>query len=255
MARSTQSTPEPDHSHESGRLWLADASAPAPELTERLHRAEQRCTTLQAEVADAQARLALLRQELDGTRAGERRAQHLAHHDSLTGLPNPRLFMARLAQRLSDWPNDTSVPDADRLAPCVVFLDLDGFKRVNDSYGHAAGDALLKAVAQRLSATVRTGDLVARMGGDEFACLLDGPLPDEQLARLAHKLFAALAASITLPLPGLGKVTLQVMPSIGLARCPQDGADPTALLAAADAAMYRAKRTHTQVAFASGPQV
>jgi diguanylate cyclase (GGDEF)-like protein len=173
-------------------------------------------------------------------------------HDGLTGLPNQRFFMARLTQVLAGW---TPAPPAgaDITAPSVVFLDLDGFKQVNDTHGHPTGDALLQAMATRLSATVRTGDVVARMGGDEFACLLEGPLPGPQLKRLAQKLFVKMAAPVTLPLPRGGRVTLQVAPSIGLARCPQDGTTPETLLAAADAAMYSAKRAHSQVAFASAP--
>jgi diguanylate cyclase len=235
--------PQQDQSHESGRLMLAA----------QLRQSLQRCDALQTEILNTQAILAHLRQELDGTRAGERRAYHLAMHDGLTGLPNQRFFMARLAQVLAGWTPEPPT-GADVTAPSVVFLDLDGFKQVNDTHGHLAGDALLQAMASRLGATVRNGDVVARMGGDEFACLLEGPLPGPQLKRLAQKLFVKMAAPLTLPLPQGGRVTLQVAPSIGLARCPQDGTTPETLLAAADAAMYQAKRSRSQVAFGSAPR-
>ena len=253
MPRRASPTLSQDPSHESGRLRLANPAPPStPELAEQLRHSQQRCDALQTEVLNTQATLATLRQELDGTRAGERRAHHLAMHDGLTGLPNQRFFMARLTQVLAGW-SPTPPAGADVTAPSVVFLDLDGFKHVNDTHGHPAGDALLQAMATRLSTIVRTGDVVARMGGDEFACLLEGPLSGPQLKRLAQKLFVKMAAPVTLPLPRGRRVTLQVAPSIGLARCPQDGTTPDALLASSDAAMYSAKRTHSQVAFASNP--
>lgn len=243
----------PDLAHENGRLWFHPSSElPYADLADRLRQSLQRCEALQAEVLNTQATLASLRQELDGTRDGERRAHHLAMHDGLTGLPNQRFFMSRLQQVLAGW---TPAPAAgtDVTAPSVLFLDLDGFKQVNDIHGHPVGDALLVAMAHRLIAAMRTGDVVARVGGDEFACLLEGPMPGPQLSRLARKLFSKMAAPVTLPLPLGGHVTLQVAPSIGLARCPQDGITPDQLLAAADAAMYCAKRAHTHVAFASTP--
>ena len=90
-------------------------------------------------------------------------------------------------------------------------------------------------------------------GDDEFAGLLEGPLSDPQLKRLSQKLFVKMAAPVTQPLPRGRRVTLQVAPSIGPARCPQDGTTPDGLLVSADAAMYSVKRTHSQVAFASNP--
>ncbi len=225
-------------------------SGASPTLAHQLLLTLQRCEALQAEVVQAQATLNSLRQELDGTRAGERRANHLAMHDALTGLPNQRLFMARLAQMLTAL--DVAAPGSIReaSAPNVLFLDLDGFKRVNDTHGHGMGDALLRAIASRLSATVRAGDVVARIGGDEFVCLLEGPLSKLQLGRLACKLYARLSEPVQLSTaPDL---TLRVSPSIGLARCPHNGTTPSELLAAADAAMYLAKRSGKRVVFASG---
>ena len=133
-------------------------------MAEQLRHSQQRCDALQTEVQNTQATLATLRQELDSTCAGERRAHHLAMHDGLTGLANQRFFMARLAQVLAGW-SPTSPAGADVTASSVVLLDLDGFKHVNDTKGQPTGGALLQAMATRLSTTVRTGDVVARMGG------------------------------------------------------------------------------------------
>jgi diguanylate cyclase (GGDEF)-like protein len=239
-----------DHPHETGRLWLPQSPAEIP-TTQSMKDCLLRCEHLQAEVLNAHAALAAVHRELEGTRAGERRAHHLAMHDGLTHLPNQRHFMARLTQVLAAWVEPLPKDISEIPAPCVVFLDLDGFKGVNDQHGHAVGDSLLKAVATRLLAAVRVGDVVARVGGDEFACLLEGTQTDQQLKLLAHKIHDKLASPVTLPLTGGGWVQLQVAPSIGLARCPQDGTSPTALLAAADTAMYKAKRERSQVAFAS----
>lgn len=253
MSRPTSPNLSPDPAHENGCLWVKPPiEPPYAVLADRLQQSLNRCEALQKEVITTQATLDRLRQELDGTRDGERRAHHLAMHDGLTGLPNQRFFMARLQQVLAGW-TPAPAAGADVTAPNVVFLDLDGFKQVNDTHGHLVGDALLVATARRLTAAMRTGDVVARVGGDEFACLLEGAMPGPQLNRLAKKLYSKVAAPVTLPLPKGGHVTLQVAPSMGLARCPQDGVTPEHLLAAADAAMYIAKRAHSHVAFASWP--
>jgi diguanylate cyclase (GGDEF)-like protein len=182
------------------------------------------------ELFDARLALALSRAALAGTRDGERQARHEALHDSLTGLPNRRQFRDRLAQALS--------PSLTPRSPlCVFYLDLDDFKPVNDRHGHATGDELLRIVAARLTRALRAEDLVARIGGDEFACLITdmpGPAPLDALAR---KLYDTIAAPVT-----VGKLELAVHASIGIAMCPHDASTADALLRCADAAMYRAKR-------------
>ena len=191
-------------------------------------------------LAQAQASLALAQQDLAGSRKGERRARHQAQHDSLTALPNRRCFSARLQCDLLAGAEATP-------ALAVLFLDLDGFKPINDRHGHAAGDRMLCIVADRLRRAVRAGDMVGRVGGDEFACLLQGPLGRPQLAQLACKLFDAVAAPLN-----IGALRLQVQPSIGIALCPEDGDSAAGLLQRADAAMYRAKRRQTGYAFFEG---
>ena len=158
----------------------------------------------------------------------EERLWHLAHHDSLTGLPNRALFMERLEQTLAASPPDRCV--------AVLFLDLDGFKHVNDSLGHEAGDRLLAQVGRRLAESVRPGDTVARFGGDEFT-LLPGLVSDaREAASLAERLLTVLQIPFV-----LDDFEAFVGASIGVAVNTAAGVDPGSLLRAADTALYRAK--------------
>ena len=163
-------------------------------------------------------------------KALEARLAHQAFHDPLTDLPNRALFMDRLAQALA-----RAARRGDGVA--VLFLDLDRFKVVNDSLGHAAGDRLLVAVAGRLAAGLRPGDTASRLGGDEFTILLEGLDGPEDAAVIAERLGAALAAPV--PLEGHA---VHVTASVGIAFSAGGDADADALLRRADAAMYRAKR-------------
>lgn len=154
----------------------------------------------------------------------------LAFHDSLTGLPNRRLFYQRLEAAMSE-------SDATGEGFALLFVDLDDFKGINDRLGHEAGDQLLRLVAERLQATVRSYDLVARLGGDEMTVLV-ARVETEELARgMAHQILASLQAPYALA----GK-RVTVAASVGMALYPRDGRSAEALLAAADAAMYRRKR-------------
>lgn len=157
------------------------------------------------------------------------RLAHLALHDPLTDLPNRRLF-AELANK--------AVHHAHRLGErfAVLAIDLDGFKLVNDVHGHAAGDELLKAVAQRIGAALRENDTLARLGGDEFILLQCHPVKPAQAATLAQRLLELLATPFHL---ATGEVTISA--SVGIAMYPDDGLTPDALQRSADTAMYRAK--------------
>ncbi|WP_300629966.1 diguanylate cyclase [Pseudomonas sp.] len=156
---------------------------------------------------------------------------HQASHDSLTGLPNRAVFEARLIRALR-----SAAKANERVA--VLFLDSDRFKDINDNFGHAAGDAVLVAVADRVRAQLREDDLVARLGGDEFAILLAPLQKTEDAQRIADKIIASMDQPI--PLPGNTQVSTSL--SIGIALYPDHGATPGTLLNAADAAMYQAKR-------------
>jgi len=153
-----------------------------------------------------------------------------AYHDGLTGLPNRMLFLERLDRAL-----DIGARSGTRIA--VLFLDLDLFKQVNDTLGHAAGDELLRGVAARLRAAVRGGDMAARLGGDEFAVLLE-PIDDGGQAReIAERISAAIAQPFTVA----GKEVL-TRASIGIALSDKTTASGDALVQDADVAMYRAKK-------------
>ena len=153
-----------------------------------------------------------------------------ASHDGLTGLPNRMLALDRAEAMMARATRGQS-------ACAALFIDLDGFKGVNDTFGHAAGDQLLLAVAERLTATSRAGDTVARLGGDEFVVLCEGSSIDAGVESVAERLLAVLREPYPLPAASQGNVKLTA--SIGIAR----GARMTAsdLLNDADAAMYRAK--------------
>jgi len=152
-----------------------------------------------------------------------------ANFDSLTDLPNRNLFFDRLEQTLYRAERENS-----RLG--LFYIDLDGFKEINDTYGHYSGDVLLQQVAQRMLKSTRKTDTVARLGGDEFAVILN-PLPyPEVLKMVADRIIASLAAPFSLPF-GEGEISA----SMGISVFPDDGGRPKELLEAADRAMYQAK--------------
>ncbi|HEX6635596.1 MAG TPA: GGDEF domain-containing protein [Usitatibacter sp.] len=162
-------------------------------------------------------------------RAALKRIEWLAHFDSVTSLPNRALLSDRLAQEVARTRRNGG-PFS------LLLFDLDGFKDVNDTWGHAAGDRVLALVGERSRACVRGSDTVGRLGGDEFMAILPGTAPEGALA-VAEKLRESLSA----PYP-LESAVAHVGVSVGIAMYPQHGAEPDALLTAADAALYEAKR-------------
>ncbi len=154
----------------------------------------------------------------------------LAFHDTLTELPNRVLLFDRINQSLSRFTRDGGVF-------AIAILDLDGFKEINDSFGHACGDALLKGVAQRLTHCVRNVDTVARLGGDEFALILQGVEGEDEADSVLRKIIIEISRHFD-----LNGNEIKVGASIGVAFCPQDGASIHELLGRADFAMYEAKR-------------
>jgi diguanylate cyclase (GGDEF)-like protein len=170
-----------------------------------------------------------IRAQFDSLEDKQRALDRLASHDSLTGLPNRRLFLDRLDQALAHARRNDG-----HLA--LLFIDLDNFKTINDSLGHAAGDAVLCAAAVRLQQLVRASDTVARLGGDEFIVLLDGADDPEAITHVAGKALDALAQPVMYQ-----GTALHSGGSIGVSRYPYDATGATELIAMADKAMYRAK--------------
>lgn len=155
--------------------------------------------------------------------------KQLAYYDVLTGLPNRMSLREQLKYEISRAQRNNQ-------AFAVLFIDLDEFKYVNDSYGHSAGDQLLVEVARRLQGCVRLTDTVARLGGDEFMVILENTGLAEQVVKVAEVIIKRLGEPFT-----IGDSEVCIGASIGIFICPHDGNDPEAILSAADTAMYHAK--------------
>ena len=182
--------------------------------------------TAVTETHDLLDAFATLQQEI---RAREQALDHLARHDPLTGLPNRNLFRSRLAGAIAEARRHGMLVG-------VLFMDLNRFKQINDSYGHAAGDRMLVEIGDRLKRIFRAEDTVARLGGDEFAILLEGLHDRAEMTRLAHKTLAAVQRPFA-----VGDRVFHRGAALGIAVAPDDGSDPDQLIQLADAAMYAAK--------------
>lgn len=174
-------------------------------------------------------RLIVIRDDTERNMLKER-LQEMAFYDQLTGLPNRALFTDRLEQALA-------VGQRIGSATAVMFLDLDGFKKINDKLGHSVGDEMLRQVASRLDVGVRTSDTVARLGGDEFVIILSGVTSAEDIDIAARRFLDAFTEKFT-----LGDYVREITASIGVAVAPYDGNTVEELMRHADTAMYRAKQ-------------
>jgi len=168
--------------------------------------------------------------DISAVKRTEAQLEHMAHHDTLTGLPNRALLNDRIDTALR------RAQRADRMV-AVVFLDLDRFKDINDSFGHAIGDMVLKQVAQRLRETVRDEDTVARLGGDEFVILIEDVEQGAQTDTATERILACLHPPVT-----VDHQEFYVGASLGVSMFPRDGYTADALIRNADTAMYQAKR-------------
>lgn len=167
--------------------------------------------------------------DITETKRDQERIQHQAKHDMLTGLLNRAFFSCQLTHNLLH-----AHKSGNRLS--VLFIDLDNFKRINDSLGHEAGDQLLQTAAKRLTACVREEDTVARFGGDEFTIILNQVHDENRVIKVAQRILDSLAEPILIK-----ENLLQIGASIGITMFPHDGKDPGTLIRNADMAMYRAK--------------
>jgi diguanylate cyclase (GGDEF)-like protein/PAS domain S-box-containing protein len=168
--------------------------------------------------------------DVSASQARSLRMSHLAQHDSLTNLPNRVLFSDRVTQAIA-------LADRQHKSLAIMFVDLDHFKSINDSLGHAVGDELLQSVAGRLVTCVRRADTVCRFGGDEFVVLLSQIEHAEDAAFSAQKMLRALAAPYMIH----GK-SIDISVTVGSSSCPTDGRDVETLIKKADVAMYKAKQ-------------
>jgi diguanylate cyclase len=183
----------------------------------------------------------LLEAELAEATKREESAHHASIHDPLTGLPNRKLLGDRLAHGLEQAKRH------DRTL-AVMFMDLNGFKAINDTQGHDAGDHVLCTVAERLIENTRGDDTVCRLGGDEFVYLMMETRNEEDIRSIAEKLGAAIQVPFEFGAPGR-RVALTVNASIGIAVFPKDGETADELITKADKAMYCAKRAATGYSF------
>jgi diguanylate cyclase (GGDEF)-like protein len=158
----------------------------------------------------------------------EQMLMHQAFFDGLTGLPNRALFMDRAEHALAQQPRHGG-------RPALLFIDIDGFKHINDNYGHDVGDAALVAIARRVESVCRAGDTAARLGGDEFTLLLESVESQDAALDVADRVIQTLRRGLL-----VGDLELLVTVSVGVA-CYDEGMDAKELVRRADTAMYRAK--------------
>jgi diguanylate cyclase len=218
-----------DELHEVNEV-LAQEIGDRDELHGELREMERKLSITQNILSDTRDVLALAHEVAE-------EATQRTLRDFVTGIPNRELFNDRLEQAIAlaqrgDW------------ILGVMFIDLDRFKLINDTYGHAIGDRVLQGVAQRLNDQVRSGDTICRYGGDEFLYLLVNPQSIGNIERIARQVLDNISQTLI-----IDDLTLSISPSIGISLYPGDGSTGPDLVANADAAMYRAKKTKVGYVF------
>lgn len=215
---------------QAGAVWMLEDITDRRLAEETLRNANDILESrVQERTKELESVVVQLQQEVSERIRAERNVWEIAHHDSLTGLPNRMLLHDRLEQVLASGQRNNH-------QAAVMFLDLDHFKKINDTLGHAIGDELLKQVAQRLTGVVRAVDTVSRIGGDEFVILLHEISSVGDALLVAEKILAVLEPAIMIE-----KHSLQVTPSIRISIYPNNANDALVLMKNADAAMYHAK--------------
>ncbi|MGB0662681.1 MAG: diguanylate cyclase domain-containing protein [Pontibacterium sp.] len=217
---------------EAGDLDKEVAVPGSDEVSDLASHFEHMRQELQSSQAERESLITKLEQQTHVLQAQTERMHHLAHHDGLTGLPNRMMFMESLERAVSQ-------AERSQQQLAVLFIDLDGFKQINDTLGHDAGDEVLVAVSERLSNLLRKSDMVARLGGDEFVILLN-PLADEkQPEQVVEKIMHNLSQPMF-----VREKTVRPGASIGVCIYPQEARNVTELLKKADTAMYQVKEEH-----------
>jgi diguanylate cyclase (GGDEF)-like protein len=211
-------------------------------ITRKLHDASERLAAVNEALRIGIRDRAMVDHQLAAAVEQEEGSRSAALHDALTGLPNRVLFKDRLEHGIAQ-------AKRHRWILAVMFVDLDNFKSINDTYGHPAGDAVLNAVATRLALNTRREDTVSRYGGDEFLYLLTPLHEQKDIAMIAAKVLLAIRAPCGVPV-GDVIVSLCIEASIGISVFPKDGATAAALIQRADDAMYGAKEKRIGFAFA-----
>jgi diguanylate cyclase (GGDEF)-like protein len=200
------------------------------ELSRELKETEQELSATKHVLAHTEGNLAIAHEV-----AAEATQRTL--HDFVTGIPNRELFEDRLGQAIA-------LAERSGWILGVMFIDLDKFKLINDTYGHAIGDRVLQGVAQRLNEQARSGDTICRYGGDEFLYLIVNPQSIENIERVVRKVLDSISQTLI-----IDDLAFTIKPSIGVAVYPSDGSTGQELLVNADAAMYQAKKNKTGFAF------
>ncbi|MDO8653706.1 MAG: diguanylate cyclase [Undibacterium sp.] len=219
---------------------MKDALAQSKEVEDKVEECVEDLSSVNAALEKEIADREKLEEALSKSKIEEEKTRYLAFHDGLTGLPNRALFDDRLSNALAQ-------AQRHGRGIALLFIDLDGFKKINDNCGHATGDEILRTVAKRLSTSTRTEDTVSRHGGDEFLCLLLDIDDEKDVAKIVENMLVDVATPCD-----IGGVPLSVKASIGIAMFPADGATAATLIQNADAAMYVAKNKSKAQANAAG---
>ena len=216
---------------------IQTALAQSEEIEDKVQECAEDLHTINTTIAKEIKERKKLEQKLSVSEAEEAKARYLAYHDVTTGLANRALFNARL---------DHALVQAERhdWTLAILFIDLNKFKAINDTYGHDIGDMVLQTVGERLKASVRDEDTVSRIGGDEFMCLLLEVKEAENVENIVLTISAKISDEFE-----INGIPLSVESSIGIALYPQDGTTAEALLKNADTAMFEAKQNNEAFAF------
>jgi len=190
---------------------------------------------IESKLADTRADLAKVRDDLSKSQTKEEDLREIMFQDALTGLPNRVLFEQHLEKGLN-------LAKRHGWGLAVLFIDIDKFKSINDSYGHDLGDKVLLMVANRLQSLIRDEDTISRWGGDEFMCLLLEVKQEADVTRLAEEMVNRIAVACN-----FNRIVLSIRASIGIAIYPADGETADILFKNADTAMFKAKKTEKRV--------